>query len=132
MLPRVRSHRLEHLFKWRRFALNPTQRVDASHHERAQVRAGEATLLQLLYRCRDFLLKVEHYSGPFLVILEGSTQRFIGKDLEPTEHRLVSDTADAREAFIADDKSDQGGSVEVERELGLGTRRIFVHEPTVV
>src|SRR4029077_4585659 len=125
------SHRLEHLFEWRRFTPNPTQRVDARHHERAQVWADETTFFQLLHRCRNPLLEVEHHRGPFLVVLEGSTQRFIGKDLQPPESRMVSATAEAREAFIADAKSDQGGLVEVEREPGLGTRRIFVHETTV-
>ena len=44
---------------------------------------------------------------------------------------MVGATAKARQAFIADAKSDQGGLVQVERELGLGTRRIFVHQTTV-
>src|ERR1700720_1280516 len=68
---RAVSHGLKYIFEWRRFALNPTQRVDARYHERAQVRADETTFFQLLYRRRNFLLKVEHHRGPFLVILEG-------------------------------------------------------------
>jgi hypothetical protein len=46
---RALSHRLQYLFEWRRFALNPTQRVDARYHEGGQVRADEATFFQLLY-----------------------------------------------------------------------------------
>jgi hypothetical protein len=82
---RALSHRLEHLFEWRRFALNSTQRVDARHHERAQVRADKTTFFQLLYRCRDFLLKVEHHRGPFRVMLDGGAEWFIGKALQSPE-----------------------------------------------
>jgi len=44
---------------------------------------------------------------------------------------MVSATSESRDAFIADAKCDEGGLVEIERELGLGTRRVFVHETTV-
>src|SRR5208282_1526131 len=53
--------------------------------ERAQVRADETSFFQLLYRCRNFLLEVEHHRGPFLVILDGGAERFIGKALESPE-----------------------------------------------
>jgi hypothetical protein len=33
-------------------------------------------------RCRNFLLKVEHHRGPFLVIPDGGAERFIGKGLQ--------------------------------------------------
>jgi hypothetical protein len=44
--------------------------------------ADETTFFQLLYRRRNILLKVEHHRGPFLVILDGGTQWFIGKALQ--------------------------------------------------
>ena len=44
---------------------------------------------------------------------------------------MVSTTAEAREAFIADSESDQGWFVQVERKLRFGTRGIFVHQTTV-
>jgi hypothetical protein len=44
---------------------------------------------------------------------------------------MVSAAAEARDAFIADAKSDQSGFVEVERELGLGTLCIFVRQAAV-
>ena len=44
---------------------------------------------------------------------------------------MISTTAETREAFIAGAKSDQGGFVEVERELRFGPRGIFVHQTTV-
>jgi hypothetical protein len=44
---------------------------------------------------------------------------------------MVSTAAEAREAFIADAESDQGWFVQVEREPGLGTRGIFVHQTTI-
>ena len=44
---------------------------------------------------------------------------------------MVGTTAEAREAFIAGAESDEGGFVEVERELRFGTRGIFVHQATV-
>jgi len=44
---------------------------------------------------------------------------------------MVSTTGEARKAFVADAKSDQGGFVEVERELRFGTCGIFVHQTTV-
>jgi hypothetical protein len=65
------------------------------------------------------------------VILDRRAERFVGKGLESPEDWMVSTTAEAREAFIADAESDQGGFVQVERKLGLGTRGIFVHQTTV-
>jgi hypothetical protein len=44
---------------------------------------------------------------------------------------MVGTTAEAREAFIADAKSDQGGFVQVEGELRLKTRGIFVYQTAV-
>jgi hypothetical protein len=44
---------------------------------------------------------------------------------------MVSTTAEARETFITDAECDQGGLVEVERELGLRACGIFVHQTTV-
>jgi hypothetical protein len=40
------------------------------------------------------------------VILDGGTQWFIGEGLESPQNRMVSTTAEARETFIADAKSD--------------------------
>ena len=40
------------------------------------------TFFQLLYRCRNFLLEIEHHRGPFFVILDSGAKRFIGKALE--------------------------------------------------
>src|SRR5579871_873226 len=79
------SHRLKHLFEWRRFSLNPAQRVDASHYKRAQVRADETTFFQLFHCGRNFLLEIEHHRGPPLVILDGGAARFIGKGLQSSE-----------------------------------------------
>jgi len=80
--------------------------IDARHHERALVRADESTFFELLDRCRNFLLKVEHHRGPFLVILDGSAERFVVKALQSAENRMVSTPAEAREAFIADAEGD--------------------------
>jgi hypothetical protein len=40
------------------------------------------------------------------VILDGGAERIIGKGLQSSEDWMVSTTAEAREAFIADAKSD--------------------------
>jgi hypothetical protein len=78
-----------------------------------------------------FLFEVEHHRGPFLVILEGGAQGFIGKGFQSPEDRMISATTEARYAFIANTEGDQGSLVEVEGELGLGTRGILVHQATI-
>ena len=66
--------------------------------------------------------------APFLVILDGGAERFIGKGLQSPEDWMVSTTAEPWHAFIANAKSDEGGFVQIERELRLGPRGIFVHQ----
>jgi hypothetical protein len=96
-----------------------------------QLWGEQFTFFQLLYRCRNFLLKIEHQRGSFLVILKRGAQRFICKGFQSSEDRMVSATTEARYAFITDTEGDQGSLVEVEHELRLGTRGIFIYQTTV-
>lgn len=79
------AHRFQNILERWRFTLDPSQRVDARNHERAQVWADETTFFQFLHRCRDFLLKIEHHRGPFFVILDGGAERFISKGLQASQ-----------------------------------------------
>jgi hypothetical protein len=38
------SHRFEHVFQWRSFALNPAERIDTRNYKRAQIRADQSPL----------------------------------------------------------------------------------------
>src|ERR1700716_1061947 len=81
------AHRLKHVFKGRRVALDPTQRVDPGHNERTQVGADQTTFLELLDHRSDPLLEIKYRRSMPFVHFERSTKWVIREVLEPAQNR---------------------------------------------
>src|SRR5262252_8693367 len=97
------AHCFQNIFERWRFALDPSQRVDASYNKRSQIRAHQSALFQLLDYGTDFFLKFEDHRGTLLVLLKRSAQKFIAKVLKAPKDGMVSTTAEARDSFVIND-----------------------------
>src|SRR6266571_3602168 len=108
------AHSLQHLFKRRRFAFDPAQRIDSRHYERPQVGADQTTLFELLHHYGNLLFQVKHHPRTLLMILNCAPQRLISKDFKSPQNRVVDSAAEAWHSFIADTERDQRGFIEIE------------------
>ena len=63
------------------------------------------------------------------MVLDGGTERFIGKGLKSAQNRMVYPAAKSRHLFTADTKSHKGRFIEIERKLRLGSRRWDIFKP---
>ena len=125
------AHCFQNIFERWRFALDPSQRIDASYNKRSQIRAHQSALFQLLDYGTDFFLKFEDHGGPLLVLLKRRAQGFIAKVLKAAKNGMVSTTAEPRDSFVADSQSDVCSLIKIEGESGFGPRAILVDQATV-
>src|SRR5205085_1148471 len=100
------AHRLKHVFKGRRVALDPTQRVDPGHNERTQIGAGQTTFLQLLDHRSNPLLEIQDHRSVLFMDLERSTQWVIREVLESAQNRVINSSAKTRCLLVAHSESD--------------------------
>ena len=68
------AHCFQNIFERWRFALDPSQRVDARYNKRSQIRTHQSALFQLLDNGGDFFLEIEHHRRPLLVLLKRGAQ----------------------------------------------------------
>src|SRR5215471_9955930 len=68
------AHCFENIFERWRFALDPSQRIDARYNKRSQIGTHQSTLFQLLDYGRDLVLEFEHHRGTLLVLLKRRAQ----------------------------------------------------------
>src|SRR5271167_567363 len=68
------AHCFQNIFERWRFALDPSQRIDARYNKRSQIRTHQSALFQLLNYGGDLFLELEHHRGPLLVLLKRRAQ----------------------------------------------------------
>ena len=95
------AHCLQNIFERRGVALDPSQRVDACHHKRSQVRTHQSAFLQFLDYRGYLFFEVQHDRGPLLVMLKGRAQWLVTEFLKAPKDRMVSAATEARDSFVA-------------------------------
>src|SRR5215472_3253939 len=101
------AHCFQNIFERWRFALDPSQRIDARYNERSQIRTHQSALFQFLDYGGDLFLEFEHHRCPLLVLLKSSAQRLVTKVLKSAKDRMVSATTEAADSFVTDSQSDK-------------------------
>src|SRR5579864_1814061 len=62
------AHCFQNIFERWRFALDPSQRVDARYNKRSQIWTHQSVLFQLLDYGGDLFLELEHHRGALLML----------------------------------------------------------------
>jgi hypothetical protein len=100
--------------------LDPSKRVDAGHHERAEIGAHQPAFLQLVYYDCNLFFQIEYHTGALLMNLEGNTQWFIRKGFQAKENRMVNTSSKARRSFITDPQGRKRSFLQIEEKLDSG------------
>src|SRR5215467_15952689 len=68
------AHCFQNIFERWRFALDPSQWVDARYNKRSQIRTHQSALFQFLDYGGNLFLEFEHHRGTLLVLLKRRAQ----------------------------------------------------------
>src|SRR5207253_1972481 len=95
------------------------QGIDPGHHERLQVRGGEASGLQLLHGSDDRLVELEQLLRAIFPLGQGVAQGLFEVLVHLLQRRGVGAAGEAALLFIREAEGDERRFLELEREVAL-------------